>query len=62
MRITIDLSPALAARLRITAQDHFETPDSYIPMVLDKALPDRQRRRDGGKAPGRAFSGPCRRS
>jgi hypothetical protein len=53
-KITIEVPAALLARIRTAAADEFETPESLIPMVLARALPEpapRARLRNGGKPP-----------
>jgi hypothetical protein len=45
------IDPALFARLEAAASEAFETPESYLMLVLNKSLPGRKLQRNGGKAP-----------
>src|SRR3954465_15541726 len=51
--VTISLPDTLARRVRKAAIEDFESIESYIPILLDRVIPDRRRRRSGGKAAAR---------
>jgi len=61
--ITIELPSSLLARVRKAAANEFETPATFIPMVLARALPESVPRtilRDGGKPPARKLLRPLK--